>query len=133
MGRLLAIPVAARVRPRWILAFSLLGGLLSIVLIMLWPQSTVALWAGALGMGLFTGPVFATVMVLAGQHMTITGQATGGFLVGSSLGGMFLPWLIGQLFVPAGPKVLLIAVIVDLALALGALGLFLWQSERDRT
>jgi FHS family Na+ dependent glucose MFS transporter 1 len=132
-GRLLAIPLAARVRPRWILAGSLVGGLLSIGLIMLWPQSTVVLWVGALGMGLFTGPVFATVMVLAGRHMTITGQITGGFLVGSSLGGMFLPWLIGQLFVPAGPQVLLIAVLVDLALALGALAAFLWQSERAAT
>ena len=133
LGRLLGIPVAARVRPRWILAGSLLGGLLSIVLIALWPQSPVALWAGALGMGLFTGPVFATVMVLAGRHMTITGRLTGGFFVGASLGGMFLPWLIGQLFVPAGPQSLLVAVSVSLALGLGALGAFLWQSERDRS
>ena len=132
LGRLLGIPVAARVRPRWILAGSLLGGLLSIGLIMLWPQSSVALWAGTLGMGLFTGPVFATVMVLAGRHMSITGQVTGGFFVGSSLAGMFLPWLIGQLFVPAGPHVLLVAVMVSLALALGALGAFLWQSERGK-
>jgi FHS family Na+ dependent glucose MFS transporter 1 len=132
LGRLLGIPVAARVRPRWILAGSLLGGLLSIILIMLGPQSTVVLWAGALGMGLFTGPVFATVMVLAGRHMTITGQVTGGFFIGSSLGGMFLPWLIGQLFEPVGPQSLLVAVAGSLALALGALVAFLWQSERGK-
>jgi len=108
----------------------LVGGLLSIGLIALWPGSTVALWAGTLGLGLFTGPVFATVMVLAGRHMTITGQITGRFFVGSSLGGMFLPWLIGQLFEPAGPQVMLVAVLIDLALALGALAAFLWKSER---
>ena len=132
LGRLLGIPVAARVRPRWILTGSLLGALLSIGLILLWPQSTVVLWAGAIGMGLFTGPIFATVMVLAGRHMTITGQITGGFFVGASLGGMFLPWLIGQLFVPAGPQVMLVAVLVDLVLALGALAVFLRKSERGR-
>jgi fucose permease len=132
LGRLLGIPVAARVRPRSILAGSLLGGLLSIVLIMLRPQSTVALWAGTLGMGLLTGPVFATVMVLAGRHMTITGRLTGRFFIGASLGGMFLPWLIGQLFVPAGPQSLLVAVAASLALALGALWVFLWQSEKGR-
>jgi FHS family Na+ dependent glucose MFS transporter 1 len=132
LGRLLAIPLAARVRPRSILAGSLVGGLLSIGLIVLWPQSAVALWAGALGMGLLTGPVFATVMVLAGRHMTITGQITGGFFVGSSLGGMFLPWLIGQLFVPVGPQVLLVAVLIDLTLALGALAAFLWRSGKGQ-
>jgi FHS family Na+ dependent glucose MFS transporter 1 len=130
LGRLLAIPLATRVRPRWILAGSLAGGLLSVGLILLWPQSAVALWAGAIGMGLLTGPVFATVLVMAERHMTITGQITGWFFIGSSLGGMFLPWLIGQLFEPAGPQVMLVAVLIDLALALGALAAFLWKSER---
>jgi fucose permease len=106
--------------------------ILSIGLIMLWPQSTVILWVGTMGMGLFTGPIFATIMVLAGRHMTITGQITGGFFVGTSLGGMFLPWLIGQLFVSAGPQVMLVAVLVDMVMALGALAVFLWQAERGR-
>jgi fucose permease len=132
LGRLLCIPVSARVRPRWILTVSLLGGLLSVVLIGLWPGSPVALWAGTLGMGLFTGPVFATVMVLAGRHMRLTGQITGWILVGSSLGGMFLPWLIGQLFVPAGPQSLLFAVSAGLALGLGALWAFVWQAKRSK-
>ena len=132
LGRLLAIPLAAHLRPRTILAGSLLGSMLSIALILLWPQSAVALWASALSMGLFTGPIFATVMVLAGRHMTITGQITGGFFVGSSLGGMVLPWLIGQLFVPAGPQVMPVAVLIDLALTLGALAVFLWRSEKGR-
>ena len=129
LGRLLAIPMAARVRPRWILTGSLVGGMFSIGLIMLWPGSTVALWAGALGMGFFTGPISATTMVLAGRHMTLTGRITGRFFVGAGLGAMFVPWLIGQLFVPAGPHVLLVAVLVDLALGLGVLAAFLWRSE----
>jgi len=133
LGRLLGIPVAAGLRPRSILAVSLLGGLLSVVLIGLLPGSAVALWAGALGMGLFTGPVFATVMVLAGRHMRLTGQITGGIFVGSSLGGMFLPWLIGQLFEPTGPQSMLVAVATSLALGLAALGTFLLRAERSRT
>lgn len=132
LGRLLAIPLAARVQPRHLLAGGLAGGLLSVGLIILSPQSTVALWAGTLGMGLLTGPILATVLVLAERHMAITGRITGGFFVGSSLGSMFLPWLIGQLFEPVGPQVMLVAVLVDLALALGALAAFLWHSERGR-
>jgi hypothetical protein len=35
----------------------------------------------------------------------MTGGITGLFLVGSSLGGMTVPWLIGQFFESVGPRV----------------------------
>jgi hypothetical protein len=35
----------------------------------------------------------------------MTGGVTGFFLVGSSLGSMALPWLIGQFFESVGPRV----------------------------
>jgi hypothetical protein len=56
---------------------------------------------------------------LAGRHMTITGQATGFFFVGASLGNMGLPWLIGQRFVLDGPPVVMLSIAIDLALAIG--------------
>jgi hypothetical protein len=51
--------------------------------------------------------------------MTITGQATGFFFVGASLGNMGLPWLIGQRFVLDGPPVVMLSIAIDLALAIG--------------
>ena len=42
----------------------------------------------------------------------------------------FAMQLIGQLFESVGPHVLLVAVVVDFVLALGALRAFLWRSER---
>jgi hypothetical protein len=41
------------------------------------------------------------------------------FLVGASLGAMFLPWLIGQMFEVRGPGITMVAILVDLILSLG--------------
>jgi FHS family Na+ dependent glucose MFS transporter 1 len=119
VGRLLAIPIAARVRPRYILLADVLGCLISVVIIMIWPQSEIATWLGALGMGLSMASAFPTTISLAGRHMTITGQATGFFFVGASLGNMGLPWLIGQRFVLDGPPVVMLSIAIDLVLAIG--------------
>jgi fucose permease len=49
--------------------------------------------------------------------MTLTGTTTSLFFVGASAGGMFLPWLIGQLFEPIGPRVAIFIILVDMLLA----------------
>jgi FHS family Na+ dependent glucose MFS transporter 1 len=130
VGRLLAIPIAARVRPRYILLADVLGCLISVVIIMIWPQSEIATWLGALGMGLSMASAFPTTISLAGRHMTITGQATGFFFVGASLGNMGLPWLIGQRFVLDGPPVVMLSIAIDLALAIGVFFVLIAQFSR---
>ncbi len=109
-GRLLAIPVAARLRPRAILTIDLLGCLLSVGLILGWADSAVAVWVGAGGLGLFMASVFPTTLTFVERRMTITGGLTSLFFVGGSLGAMFLPWLIGQLFERIGPPVTMMTV-----------------------
>ncbi|MFN2231608.1 MAG: MFS transporter [Anaerolineae bacterium] len=114
LGRLLAIPIAARLRPESMLLGDLIGSLVSVLAILLWPASPVALWAGSLGLGLCLASIFPTLMSLAERKMAVTGSVTGWFLVGSSAGGMSLPWLIGQLFEPVGPHVVMFAIAADL-------------------
>jgi fucose permease len=58
--------------------------------------------------------VFPTTMSLAEHRIPITGQVTGWFLVSASIGGMLLPWLIGQLFEPVGPRMTMVAILLDL-------------------
>jgi hypothetical protein len=53
--------------------------------------------------------------------MPISGRTTGRFLVGASLGAMCLPWLVGQLFEPVGPSVLMVTIAAALLAALGVL------------
>jgi FHS family Na+ dependent glucose MFS transporter 1 len=119
VGRLLAIPIAARVRPVWMLLGDLVGAIVSVAAILAWPASQLALWIGALGLGLSLASIFPTLMSLAERRMAVTGRVTGWFLVGSSVGGMTLPWVIGQLFEPAGPRVAIVAIGVVLVAALG--------------
>jgi FHS family Na+ dependent glucose MFS transporter 1 len=129
-GRLLSIPVAARVRPRWIILGDLLGCILSVAVVLAWPGSLVALWVGALGLGASMASVFPAALTLAERRVRITGQVTAWFLVGASLGGMSLPWLIGQLFESVGPGVTMSAILADLILALGVFGVLLAASRR---
>jgi FHS family Na+ dependent glucose MFS transporter 1 len=119
LGRLAAIPIAARFRPRTILLVDLLGGVASVLLMLVVRDQPWAVWAGAFGAGLFFASVFPTVLVWAERRMTMTGLATSTFLVGASLGAMLLPWLIGQLFDRLGASVTMLAILIDLLLACG--------------
>ena len=84
---------------------------------LLWPQSMVAIWGGTLGLGLSMASVFPVTITLAERRMTITGRVTSWFFVGASLGGMSLPWLIGQLFEPIGPQVTMVVILIALIIA----------------
>lgn len=125
LGRLLGIPIAAHFRPRFILLSDLVGCLVSVGIILLWSNSFTATWLGTFGMGLSIASIFPTTISLAERRMRITGRITGWFLVGSSAGGMSLPWLIGQLFESIGPRVMMFTIMADLIVAVGVLSLLI--------
>ena len=103
VGRLAGIPIAARVRPFAILLLCFAGIAAASCLILLRPGDATVLWAGTIVAGLTVAPMFATIISLAEARMPISGRATGWFFLGSSSGGMSIPWIIGQLFEPYGP------------------------------
>lgn len=117
VGRLLAIPLAARYRPRSLLLADLAGCLVSVAVLLLWSSSPAATWLGTLGLGFSMASIFPTAITLAERRIDITGQVTGWFLVSASIGAMLLPWLIGQLFESAGPQITMIAILADLIAA----------------
>lgn len=119
IGRVLAIPIAARIRPRLIILTDLFLSLLGLGLMLIVSNSSPILWLGTILFGLGIASGFPTMLTFAGRHITITGTVTGWFFVGASLGGMILPWLIGQLFEPIGPTTVLL--IIGSATALAAL------------
>lgn len=131
-GRLLAIPIAARFRPRYILLGDLLGCIISVMIMLLWPGSLVAAWAGTLGIGVSMASIFPTTLSLAERRMTITGQVTGSFFVGASLGGMTLPWIIGQLFESIGPRVTMFAILINVILALAIFAVLISYSAQGK-
>ena len=70
----------------------------------------------------------ASIMMLAGERMQITGTITGWFLVGSGGGRMLLPWFIGQIFAFTSPKAMTTVLLVDIAAIF--LVLFAFISQR---
>jgi FHS family Na+ dependent glucose MFS transporter 1 len=129
-GRLLAIPIATIWQPRRILWVNLIGALASLGLIVLLPGATWALWGGAMGLGLFLASTFPTMFSLAERHLPVSGKLTSTFFMGISLGGMTLPWLIGQLFDAVGPRSVMWVILFDVILAIGLFVALVTHTER---
>ncbi len=126
-GRLLGVWVSTRARSQTILFLDLAGCLASVAVIMVWKESSLALWIGAIGLGLCMASIFPTILMFAGERMRVSGAITGWFLVGSGAGNMFLPWLIGQAFVFTGPQAMPVIVVVDITAFLLVLVYFVTQ------
>lgn len=129
IGRLIGIPLSIRFQPRTLILADVIGCVFSLAVILIWQDSRTALWLGALGLGFSIGTIFPNTLSFAGQHMTITGKVTSLFLVGASLGGMFTPWLIGQLIEPLGAlSVMWVLGIISLL----TLGVYAWMIASAR-
>ena len=116
-GRLASTLLSLRLRPLTLILVSL-GGCLASMGLLLGLRQPWAAWACTAVFGFFVGPLFASIFNLAGEAVKISGQVAGIFMVGTSLGMLFLPWLIGQLFEPLGPSVLPVSIAITLAVAL---------------
>ncbi len=130
LGRLASIPIAAHVRPLMILSVDLVGSMVAISLLYLFPQSRLVLWAGTIFLGLSLASIFPTMLSFAGRRMPLTGNITRWFFVGAGAGGMSLPLLIGFLFEAISPRLTLIAILVDLILAMLV---FIWSASYQKT
>ena len=124
LGRLLAIPISTRLRPLTILYLDFAGCILSLVLILVFRDSAVILWIGSILLGLSFASIFPTFLTLSEERMHVTGTMAGWFLVGGSIGGMILPWGIGQAFVRIGAGAMVTIVFLGVILNLLALAMF---------
>jgi fucose permease len=133
-GRLLTIFLALKMNAKIQLVGSVVGALLSSLPLLRWPDSVSAVWIATLAYGISLAGLFPGTITLASEHLHMTGGITGFFLVGSALGAMALPWLIGQFFESAGPQVFpafLTAAIVGSIAVLAAILVLLRRRSRD--
>jgi MFS transporter, FHS family, Na+ dependent glucose transporter 1 len=115
-GRLLAIPIASKVRPRTILIADFSGIFLSVVVILAWPSSARVFWIACCTLGLSMASVFPTMLSFAERRMSLSGKLTGYLFSAASGGSMILPLLVGQFFTSVGPQVLFYIVLAALAI-----------------
>jgi MFS transporter, FHS family, Na+ dependent glucose transporter 1 len=105
VGRLAAVWLANRLRPRTILLSDLLLALVSAGLIWLRPFDSAALWLGVIGLGLGIASIFSAMLSLAQRRIRVTGQFTSWLFMSAALGATLFPWLMGQLFTAVGPSI----------------------------
>ena len=121
IGRLLGVGISSRLRPQVILVGDLAGCLVAFAILLLWPASSPALWAGTILMGLSIASVFATGMAFAEQRLSLSGTLIGWILVGGGIGGMITPWIIGQLFERISPHITMPVLLACNLIAFGLL------------
>ncbi|HLO32159.1 MAG TPA: MFS transporter [Anaerolineales bacterium] len=124
LGRLFGIWVSTRAKPLAILSADFLGCVVSLGLLLLFKDSMVFLWIGTILLGMSLASIFPTFLTLSEERMHVTGTITGWFLVGGGIGGMILPWLIGQAFVRSGPGAMMMIILINMILNLGMFFLF---------
>jgi len=133
VGRLLGIWVSLRAKPLTILALDFVGCVISLALILFFIESSTFLWIGTLLFGLSQASIFPTFLTLAEERMHITGTITGWFLVGAGMGGMILPWLIGQAFARIGPGAMMSIILANVLLNILMLFVFTKVSVRQKS
>jgi len=132
MGRLAMIWMSVRFNAVPLLVMSLSIALLIALSLLIFAPAPFVLWFGAIGLGLAVAPVFPNMFGLAQRLMGLSGKVTGFFLLGSSAGSMFWPWLTGQFFKSRGPQVMAWVVILNLLGALATLALLISQSAQAK-
>jgi FHS family Na+ dependent glucose MFS transporter 1 len=118
VGRFLAIPVSARWSPQVILIGSVGGAGISIALLAspLGGAHEAVLWLSSVGAGLSLAAIFPTTMSFAGRYMRVSGTVSRWFFIGAGVGGMTVPWLMGQLMDGPGAVAVMPAILVVVGL-----------------
>ena len=116
LGRLLGIWISTLAKPLTILYLDFIGCVISVGIILLFPQSNLMLWIGTILFGLAQASIFPTFLTLAEERMHVTGTIAGLFLVGAGVGGMILPWLIGQAFAQVGAGAMMAMILIGVIL-----------------
>ncbi len=130
IGRLATIWLATRFNTVPLIVTHLCITALIALSLLIFPPSPFVLWFCAIGLGFAVAPIFPNIFGFAQRVLELSGKVTGFFLVGSSAGSMFWPWLIGQFFRSHGPQVMAWVVLLNLIGALATIALLVSRSAR---
>jgi len=118
-GRLVGVAIAARVRTVVLLAGGCSLSLLAAIAFGIAQGRGALVWIATAVFAVGLAPQFASMLAFASEHLPLTASATSWFMASASIGGLILPWVIGQLLAASGtgalPTVIVIASVVTLA------------------
>jgi FHS family Na+ dependent glucose MFS transporter 1 len=85
-------------------ALSLCLALLAVLFLL--PDTRMVVWSVTVGVGFCLAPLWPMGFTLAGQSLPVTAAVSGRILLGDSVGGLVLPWLVGHVMAVTGPRAL---------------------------
>jgi fucose permease len=103
IGRMIAIPVSAKVAPKMVMLADFIITAAGLLVLLAGGRNHVAMWAGTALVGVGVASMFPSMLSLTEPNIPSTSAVTSTFLVGSSIGSIFLPPLIGALIDRNGP------------------------------
>jgi fucose permease len=106
VGRVCSIWLAGRFSAGWMLVGSMTVALISSAVLVAVNGGNIGLWIVTFFFGVSIAPQFAAMIGYAEAHLALSGAATSAFIGAAGLGGLVMPWSLGQLFEARGPGVL---------------------------
>lgn len=103
-SRLISIPLATILEPKKILLMDVAGVVIGLSLVFLFPQRSAILWIGTTIIGFSVASLFPTMLTHTKSLMSMTGKVTSIFFISSSMGAIFINWLIGRSVENLGPE-----------------------------
>lgn len=103
-GRLLAIWTARHVTPGWTVAITTGLSVVASALFVIFDGPGPMLWVVTLLFGLSVAPQYASMLAFAEAHLALSGRNTSAIVAASGIGGLLMPFIVGQLFERVGPQ-----------------------------
>lgn len=131
LGRLLGIGLSRYLSNRLIIWIDIVGGMVSLVCMLLFPHSATVLWVFSGLFGLFVATGFPTGMNLAEELNAVTARITSLIFIASSVSVMVSPWIVGQFIERPKNQALIWVVLINISLAAVALLGVQFSKKRD--
>jgi len=131
LGRLASIPISKKVPPGVMALFNFALLTLVLALFLVWPTRSVMMWMGTAGVGLAISILFPTLLSFAKTRVNMTGRVTGLLFLGSSLGMMSLPMILGQVFERYGGYAMMLVLFAAALFGLGTMILLFTNRSRE--
>jgi FHS family Na+ dependent glucose MFS transporter 1 len=112
LGRLASIWVSRRVPAGALVGWSMALSVAAAVLFLVFRSAGPMLWVVTFVFALSVAPQYASMMAFAEQHLALSGRNASAIVASSGIGGLFMPWLLGQLFDARGPQSLPVVMVV---------------------
>lgn len=122
LGRMGAIWTARHVSSGWTVAITTGMSVVASVLFVIFDGPGLMLWIVTLLFGLTVAPQYASMLAYAESHLALSGRNTSAIVAASGIGGLLMPFIVGQLFDRVGPQslpptVLVLAILTAAAAA----------------